>query len=106
MSLFRPSTVFAEVGTPSDAEVSDRAYRDAYEDAYDDAYDMFMDDMYSMYADWGEEAVTADFCLMVSECRDFLESCMYLSVVGVVLLAILVGCLCASIFSHFLRWTR
>lgn len=107
MTLFRPSMVFAEVGTPSDAEVSDRAYQDAYQDAYEDAYDMFMDDMYSMYADLGEEeAVLADLGMVLSECRDFLESCMYLSIVGVVLLAVLIGCLCSSIFSHFLRWTR
>ena len=111
ITLFRPSVVFAEVGTPSDASASEKAYQDAYRDAwqeaYGDAYEMLIDDMYSDYADMGaEEAVLADLGLTLSECRDFMEACMYLSVVGVVLLAILVGCLCASIFSHFLRWTR
>lgn len=33
-----------------------------------------------------------------------LETCMNLLIMGNVLLAILIGCICASIFSRFLRW--
>ncbi len=98
-----PAVAFAEIATPSEALRINQAYQDAYEDAYD----AFMDDMYSIYADTGsEEVVTADLFRIVSECRDFLESCVYLLVVDTVLLSILIGCLCCSIFSKFLRWWR
>ena len=82
-----PAVAFAEIATPSEALRINQAY--------------------SIYADTGsEEVVTADLFRIVSECRDFLESCVYLLVVDTVLLSILIGCLCCSIFSKFLRWWR
>lgn len=53
-----------------------------------------------------EDASSSELYTVVLECRDFLESCMYLLVVDAVLLSILIGCLCCSIFSRFLRWWR
>ena len=53
-----------------------------------------------------EDISSSELYIAVSECRDFLESCMYLLSVDTALLSILIGCLCCSIFSKFLRWWR
>ena len=103
-----PLAVFADTGTPSDASREiDQVYEDAYQEAYKEAYDVFMEDMYQMYADTGAEGIISeDLYLIISGCRDFLESCMYLLMVNCALLAILIGCVCCSIFSRFFRWMR
>lgn len=53
-----------------------------------------------------EDISSSELYIAVLECRDFLESCMYLLVVDTVLLSLLLGCLCCSIFSRFLRWWK
>lgn len=100
-----PLAVFADTGTPSDASrETGQVYEDAYQEAYEEAYGVFMEDMYQMYADTGAEGIISeDLYLTISECRDFLESCASLLVFCNMLLAVLVGCVCASILSHYLR---
>lgn len=59
------------------------------------------------FSDMGTEDISSpELYVAVLECRGFLESCMYLLSVDTALFSILIGCLCCSIFSKFLRWWR
>lgn len=73
-------------------------------DTYQDFYDEFMDDI-PLYNDisneTSDETVSADVYLVVSECRDLLESCVSFLFFCDMFLGLLIGCVCFHTESFF-----